>query len=242
MVEEAVIIDMSVVEPSVTILTHTDVKCRYTLKRELCTKEYIQEHILCQYPIQYIVNITPEQEQCKDIFSRWESALQSPISPRVCLSLCGTSLYSDDIALPIYSIDKGSAVLLGIALDSRYQNISMRAGVILIYAGNYRTAVIGMYKGLIYSAFGFCSSLIEREELSYLLEQFKNRWLPEELIQDMGGCGSIFVAEMPEEAVFSPTYCIGMKVKKYENIATTIPYTMCEEYLQRSVQELMAIQ
>ena len=241
MIEEAVIIDMSLVEPSITILTHTDVKYHCTLKRELCTREYIQENILHQYPIQYIVNVTPEQEQCKDIFSRWENALQSPISPRNCLSLCGISVHSNDIALPIYSIDKGSAVLLGMALDKKYQNISMRAGIILIYAGNYRTAVIGMYKGLIYSAFGFCSSLIEREEVSYLLEQFKNRWLPEELIQDMGGCGSIFVSEIPEEVVFAPTYCIGMKIKKYEDIATSIPYAMCEEYIQSSVRELMLV-
>lgn len=238
MKEEFVIIDMSTVEPSITIATHTDIKSHYVIKRDQCTKEYIQKHIIEQYPIQYIVYITPEQEQCKDIFSRWEDVLQVPLSPQECLSRCGQYMISEGISIPIYSIDKGSAVILGLALDKEYQAISMRTGIILIYAGNYRTAIISMYRGSLYGTFGFCSALIEKEEVAYALEQFKHRWLPEEEIQDMGGCGSIFVPHIPEEAVFSATYCIGMKVKKYEQIATCIPYTKCEDYILKSTREL----
>ena len=237
MAEKTMVIDMSKVEPVVLILKDNVVEIEYPLKRAYCTKEHIKEHIILPFDIRYVINITPEQEQCKDIFLRWETALSSPKSPVECLFLCGTYSYTDDI--PLYSIDKGSAILLGLALDKEYEAISMKTGIVLIYAGNYRTAVVGMYKGEIYSTFGFCSALIEQEEVSYILEHFKRCCLSEEEIQDMGGCGSIFVSNIPEEADFSLVYCIGEKITKYKNIAVCIPYEKHKEYLMHSVYQVI---
>lgn len=228
--ELSVIVDMSLSKPTIITRINNIVVSSHNISREEWYT--LQKKTTIPPNTKYIVCITPEQEECKHTFASLESILENCTTPKDAILACAR--YTDYNGIPMYTMDKTSAVLLGLACKKHYYELSMWSGIILIYAGEYRTLVISMYQGKVCGAFGFCSALIEEQEVLYALEQFKNRWLPEEEIQDMGGCGSIFSGDIPEEAIFSATYCIGFKTKKYESSATILPYTLSQESIETS--------
>lgn len=106
--------------------------------------------------------------------------------------------------------DTGTAAVLAALVAPEVRDRAMRQGVTVVNMGNSHILAFLLFRDRVYGVYEQHTGLRDITGLLHDLREFKLGWLPDEVVREQGGHGSVFTGDLPPEAEgFAPTFILG---------------------------------